>query len=132
MAIDFMHTLKHYQESKEWSVHVKEAVYFPNMIRLGDQYEMARAPFCQLVFSIYLIPIGVIKQTETFGGPVSDCQVKLDEYKHYMFEGTVVNIDNNCRFSLSNYLCEMRRLLHEVDFDKIKANEISSYQLPIT
>lgn len=121
-------TLKEYQNSPEWSVHVQERVVFDLFIDLNGRIEMCHEPICKLLIIVWLIPIKALKKTDTPGGPVWDGKVALDEYRCYKFEGEAIFIDNS-RFNLLKYLQTTRSALHKIDFSVIKADQLTYHKL---
>jgi len=121
-------TLKEYQSSPEWSVHVEERLVFPQVLQLNDWVEMCYEPICKLLFIVWLIPIKALEKTETPGGPVWSGKVALDEYRCYKFEGAAIFIDNS-RFNLLNYLHTVRGALNKVDLSAIKPDQLTYHKL---
>ena len=121
-------TLKEYQNSPEWSVHVQERVVFDPFIDLNDWTEMCYEPICKLLIIVWLIPIKALKKTDTPDGPVWDAKVALDEYKCYKFQGHVVFIDSS-RFELMKYILTVRDSINKIDFSVIKADQLTYHKL---
>lgn len=121
-------TLKEYQSSPEWSVHVEERVVFDPFIEHNGRVEMCHEPICKLLVTVWLIPIKALKKTDTPGGPVWDGKVALDEYKCYKFQGHVVFIDSS-RFQLQKYILTVRDSINKIDFSRLKPNEIIYHRL---
>jgi len=122
-------TLKDFQKSNEWSVHVAEHIIFPQTGKVDGGYEQVFwDKLCHLMFVVWLIPIKALEKTDTPAGPVFNCRVALDDYRCYKFKGYALQLDNP-RCTVGEYLDNMRAALHNVDLSRVQDDRMEVYNL---